>query len=80
MPRPLRDRVSIPYLKGRRLRFSPLCQTFGGILMQMSVLTIQMTDAARIGGRGPAPHQLESQAKGRSECLLTFSPLRKSWL
>ena len=71
MPRPLRDRVSIPYLKGRRLRFSPLCQTFGGILMQMSVLAIQMTDAARIGGRGPAPHQLE-RAKlrgGRNVCL-----------
>lgn len=48
--------------------------------MQMSSLAIRTTNATWIVCRGLAPHQLESQAKGRSECLLTFSPLRKSWL
>jgi hypothetical protein len=46
--------------------------------MLMSVLAIQMTDADGIGGGDRARSQSESKAKGRSECLLTFSPLRKS--
>lgn len=45
--------------------------------MLMGKLATQMTDAAGIGGGRRAVRQSESEAKGRSECLLTFSPLRK---
>lgn len=44
--------------------------------MLMRVLAIQLEVAAGRGGWGTALHQSEGQAKERSECLLTFSPLR----
>lgn len=44
--------------------------------MLMSVLAIGLTAAAGGGGGGTALHQSQRQAKQRSECLLTFSPLR----
>lgn len=53
------------------------CRVFEKLFMLMSVLAIQMTDADAIGGWDQAGHQSGSKAKGRSECLLTFSPCRK---
>ena len=73
----MREWLSLFSLKGQRLRFS-----FSGagssekLFMLMSVLAIQMTDPDGIGGWDQAGHQSLSKAKGRSDCLLTFSPSR----
>lgn len=80
MQRPLGDWVPISFLKGRKGNSvsALVCQISGGVFMLMGTLAIQTTDSARIGVWCPALHQSKCQAKERSECLLTFSPLRKS--